>query len=269
MSDSSPPRNTSTIQSVDRAVEVLELLAHLGASRVTDVAAALGIHKSTAHRLLATLERRGLVEQEVDTARYRLGLGLSQLASSVSADLDLRRITRPVCEQLALRARESVTLDVLEGDEINHVDQIDGSSAVVSVNWLGRRSPLHCTASGKVFLTYSLPSLRERVLTDELKAYTDHTITSSDELDRDLEDTRRRGYSQAVEELEVGLVAVAAPIHYADGMVVAALGISGPLHRLSLERLPQLGQLLVGAAEQASWRLGYREQYAGDGSTAP
>ena len=141
--------NETGVRSVDRAVSILDALAQ-GESRTgAEIARELRVHRSTALRLLGTLERHGLVERDQRTARYRLGRRLPQLASVVTGEFDLRYLARPVCERLAAAVGETATLDVLVGDVIVPIEQATASTSVVSVNWLGRRTPVHCTASGK------------------------------------------------------------------------------------------------------------------------
>jgi DNA-binding IclR family transcriptional regulator len=253
-------REGPLVQSVDRAVEILELLAREGWIGATDVARALEIHKSTAFRLLATLERHGLVEQSAQTSKYRLGARLPQLASAVTADLDLRRHAHPICERLAEQVGETVTLDLFENGDVVHIDQITRSSSVVSINWLGRRTPFHCTASGKVFLAFIPDDLGGRVLARKLKSYTPHTVIDHAELERQLEQIRKVGYGYTTEELEIGLNALAAPVRSADGQVIAAIDLSGPSHRLSVDGLAGFGELTRDAADEVSRRLGYRTE---------
>jgi IclR family acetate operon transcriptional repressor len=254
MSNSGEPR--AAVQSVDRALTILEILEREGWMGVTDLAAELGIHKSTAFRLLATLEQRGLVEQHVETQKYRLGFALVRLAGAVRAGLDLTRSARPVCEWLSERTGETVNLAVLEGGEVVNIDQVNLSSSVVSVDWLGRRTGLHATSTGKVFLA-SLPDrVREDVLRGELARMTDRTVTDPGRLRAELDAIRRRGWSATEEELELGLNAVAAPVHGADGSVLAAICVSGPAFRLTHDRIDDVGSLTADAAQQVSRRLG-------------
>ncbi len=144
----------SGVRSVDRAVTILDVLALGGWRTGAEIARELHVHRSTALRLLGTLERHALVERDNKSAKYRLGPRLPQLASVVTGESDLRSIARPVCEALAGALSETVTLDVLVGDEIVPIEQATGSTSVVSVNWLGRHTPVHCTASGKVILAF-------------------------------------------------------------------------------------------------------------------
>src|SRR3712207_1428155 len=147
-------RGSTFIQSVDRAISVMEFLSRRGWSGVTEVANELNIHKSTAYRLLTTLRDRGLVEQDAATEKYRLGFGLVLLASTVRADLDILRCARPVCERLSERTQETVTVAVLEGDDAVVMHQTISRSSALGVDWTGRPTPLHATAAGKIFLAY-------------------------------------------------------------------------------------------------------------------
>ena len=246
------------IRSVDRAVAILDLLAQDGWRAGAEVARELGVHRSTALRLLGTLERHALVERDPRTAKYRLGRRLPQLARVVSGELDLRHVARPVCEALAASSGETVTLDVLDGDEIVPIEQSTGSTAFVSVNWLGRRTPVHCTASGKVILAFAADPLRQRVLARPLVPMTPRSISDVAELEKQVAAAREGGFARTFEELEVGLDAIAAPVFSTDGEVVAAIDVSGPAHRLQAGGGPDLVGLTREAASDLSRRLGYR-----------
>jgi IclR family transcriptional regulator, acetate operon repressor len=243
---------------VDRAVAILDLLARDGWSAGAEVARGLGVHRSTALRLLSTLERHALVERDPHTSKYRLGRRLPQLASVVTGELDLRFVARPVCEQLAAAVGETVTLDVLDADQIVPIEQATGSTSVVSVNWLGRRTPVHCTASGKVILAFAQTSVRERLLARPLDAQTPHTIVNRGQLEEQLAAALEEGFARTFQELEMGLNAIAAPVYSAQGDVVAAIDISGPAHRLREGERPELVELTRDAAADLSRRLGYR-----------
>src|SRR5690348_12768399 len=173
------------VRSVERAISILDLLAQGGWRTGADVARELHVHRSTALRLLGTLERHALVERDQRTARYRLGRRLPQLASVVTGEFDLRYVARPVCEQLAAAAGETATLDVLVGDVIVPIEQATASTSVVSVNWLGRRTPVHCTASGKAIAAFAAAEVRERLAELPLDRVTPHTITEPTELEAD------------------------------------------------------------------------------------
>ena len=183
---------------------------------------------------------------------------MAQLASVVTGESDLRSLARPVCEALAAALGETVTLDVLVAGEIVPIEQATASTSVVSVNWLGRRTPVHCTASGKVILAFGPPAIRERLLARPLERSTAHTIMGRAELEAQLGEALKDGFARTYEELEVGLDALAAPVFAASGEVVAALDVSGPSHRLRAEGRPELVRLTLDAAADLSRRLGFR-----------
>jgi DNA-binding IclR family transcriptional regulator len=249
-----------SLQSVNRALTALELVADAGELGVSELGRQLGVHKATASRLAAVLADRGLLERDPVTERYRIGFGLVRLAGAAMSGLDLVRLARPIMETLAERAREASNLGVRSGDDVVYVDQIAGSRSIVTVSWVGRRTPLHCTSNGKVVLAWADEPDRERLLAGPLESYTKHTVTDPDTLRRELESIRRRGYAQAVEELEEGLNAVAAPVRQADGRVIAALGVSGPAFRMHAVDVPRMGLLTAEAAQAVSRQLGYLER---------
>lgn len=250
-------RNTpSTVQSVDRAVSILEILARTGDVGVTELAKELGVHKSTAFRLVAALERRDLVEQNVGRGKYRLGPGILRLAGASSSRLDVVQECRVVCAALAKRTGETVNLAVLSAGAALYMHQAAGSSALHSHNWVGQRIPLHATSNGKVLLSaLDLAELRRQL--PSLPAYTARTITTLAALERELDDVREQGHAFAIDELEIGLSAVAAPVRDIHGEVLASMSISGPTFRLDPERLPELAEAVTAAANEVSRRLGW------------
>lgn len=234
---------------VDRVVTVLELLAEApDGLRVTDVARALDVHKATASRLLATLSARRVLDRD-PSGRYRLGPAFLRFAASALTGLEMVSQARPDLEVLSRRTGETVNLAILDGTEVVYIDQVTGDHAIVAGNWVGRRSPVHCSSSGKVLLAFGEPAMRERVLDGPLEARASHTVTDPQRLRSLLEDVRRRGYARSVSELEDGLTTVAAPV-FARGDLVAAVSVSGPSFRLPPRDLPQLGKLAIdtGAA---------------------
>jgi len=236
----------------------MELLARRGWSGVTEVSRELDIHKSTAYRLLTTLRDRGLVEQDAATEKYRLGFGLMLLARAVSADLDILRCARPVCERLSECTRETVTIAVLEGDDAVVIHQSLSRASALNVDWTGRHTPLHATAAGKIFLLYMPEDQLLRVLEGPLELFTENTIVDQAGLRDHIKEIRGTGYGYTFEELETGLNAVGAPIHSSDGAVVGAVSVSGPAFRLSPADLPEIGELSKQAATEISRCLGFQ-----------
>jgi DNA-binding IclR family transcriptional regulator len=244
------------VQSVDRALTILGILARLGEAGVTEIAGELGVHKSTAFRLVATLEQHGMVEQNEERGKYRLGFGVLRLAGATTARLDVVQEARPICRKLAADSGETVNIAVLSDRSALYLDQVAGQSALQSHNWVGQHIPLHATSNGKVLLTgLSSAELDNRL--PRLAAYTSTTVTSKARLRKELAEVREQGYAVAVDELEVGLTAIAAPIHNAHGDVIASLSVSGPTFRLNEARVKELVPAVQDAADEVSRRLGY------------
>ncbi len=245
------------VQSVDRAVAILEILARDGEAGVTEVARELGVHKSTASRLLAALDRRDLVAQDEGRGWFRLGVGIVRLAGAASVRLDVVQESRPVCRMLAQEVGETVNLAILSGRDVLYLDQVAGPAALSPHNWAGKRIPLHATSDGKVLLAHRPEAELTGYLTPPLARFTDRTITDPHEFPRVLAEVRRRGYATAVDELEAGLTAVAAPVRDAEGHVAASVSASGPSFRIPAERIPILAGAVRRAAAEASRRLGW------------
>ena len=256
MSNTRTADSGAAVQSVDRAMTILTVLARLGQAGVSEIAGELGVHKSTAFRLLSTLEGHDIVEQTEDRGKYRLGMGLSRLAGASSARLDLVQQARPVCRQLAADCLETVNVAVLSESSALYVDQVSGGSMLPSHNWVGQHIPLHATSNGKVLLSGLEREEAERRLT-ELPAYTQQTVTDRAVLLQQLEVVRDQGYAVAADELEVGLTALAAPVRSAHGDVIASVSVSGPTFRLTDDRVRDLVPAVVAAGAEVSRRLGW------------
>jgi len=181
------------VQSVDRALGILEVLARVGEAGVTEIANELDVHKSTAFRLVATLEAHRLVEQTSDRGRYRLGAGILRLAGATTARLDLVQEARPICRQLASDTGETVNIAVLSESSALYLDQVAGSSALQPHNWVGQHIPLHATSNGKVLLSglddADLDTLLDTVL-GTLATYTPQTIPGRAALRAELDRVR-------------------------------------------------------------------------------
>jgi DNA-binding IclR family transcriptional regulator len=185
-----------------------------------------------------------------------LGVGLLRLAGATSARLDVVQEARPLCKQLASATGETVNLATLSGSSALYLDQVAGPSALQPHNWVGQHIPLHATSNGKVLLSSLTPERLDEVL-HGLPAYTELTITKRSALRGELDVVREQGYAVAVDELEVGLTAVAAPLRNAHSDVIASLSVSGPTFRLGPEKLDRVVPLLLRAAEEISHRLGW------------
>jgi DNA-binding IclR family transcriptional regulator len=245
-----------SVHSVNRAISILQVLALRGPTTVTEIATELNVHKSTIFRLLSTLDARGLVDQNGTRGRYQLGYGVVQLAAGATRKLDLSVISRRVCEALAEEVGETVDIAINDDNAVLSIDQVIGSAAMTTVNWVGRRTPIHATAPGKVFLAHMSPTQRADALTPTLERFTEHTITSRRELEEQLQTVRDQGYGSTVEEYEIGLAAVSAPIRDLEGHVVAAVSLSGPTFRINRETIPGVAEHVMAAAVEISQRNG-------------
>jgi DNA-binding IclR family transcriptional regulator len=246
------------VQSVDRAVTVLEILAREGHAGVSEVAAEIGVHKSTAFRLLAALEERDLVEQNTERGKYQLAFGILRLASAIPARLDMTRQAQPVLDDLAQRLYETINLAVVREHYAVNVQQAFSSSAVATQNWVGQLTPLHATSSGKVLLAFMPEEQRDAVLDKAgLPRLTEHTVTSRKALLAQLAEVREHGFATTFEELEIGLNGAAAPVRDHTGTVVGALSASGPAYRFDRARIEETHEAVKQAAHQISQRMGW------------
>ena len=249
---------TSAVQSIERAIAILKAFSlekeELG---VTELSRKLDLHKSTVSRLLTSLQREGLVEENMVTRKYRLGMGLVTLGGLVLQRLDVTQAGRPLMQKLAEASQETVILAVKDGDEAVSVAQIPSSQLVKHIEWIGRRTPLHCTAVGKVLLAYSPGTEQKAFIASGLTRYTPDTIADPDVLCQHLAQVRQQGFATDQGEFEVGLNAIAAPIYAHTGGAVAALSISGPAFRLSPERFPALTEDVLHTAHTLSRQLGH------------
>jgi IclR family acetate operon transcriptional repressor len=228
----------ATYQSAER---VLALLTSFDDSRVeqgvTELAQAIGVHKSTASRLAVVLERTGLLRRH--GRRYRLGTETIRLGTLALRSMDFVETMRPAMEKLSRQTGETINLAIPDGTGILNVAEIPATYILsCSSGWIGRRTQPHAVANGKILLAYAAIPLPA-----ELERYTERTITSPGDLARELAAVRARGYATAISELEDGLVAVATPVFDSAGGCIAALSVSGPEFRLRPERLAELGRL--------------------------
>lgn len=247
----------SSLQSVDRALQVLELLASWGAGGVTELATEIGVHKSTAFRLLGALEAREMVQQDTERGKYRLGFGVVRLARRVNAGLELSEQARPLTEALAQELGESINVAVMREHYAVNVVQSRGQASVVTQNWIGQLTPLHATSSGKILLAHLDRPTQAEQLGRKLDRFTQNTKTDARSLRRELDEIVRQGHAISYGELEIGLNAVAVPVLGEDGRVIAALSASGPAYRLSPERIGEVLDDVTESAAELSRRMGH------------
>jgi len=249
-------KSAAAVQSVDRALVVLEILGSLGTAGVTEIAAELGVHKSTVSRLIAVLESRGFVEQLSDRGKYRLGFTVVRLAGSTSARMDLAKASQPFCDELAALTGETTNVAILDGDRIINIVETIGSAEIALRSWVGQSCPAHATSSGKILLTSLSQNELRGLLPDRLAVFTERTVATRAALEQDLLSYSRAGWASVCDELEVGLNAVAAPVFDHTGKIIAALSVSGPGYRLQTADFEGVAQQTMAAAARISRRLG-------------
>ncbi|MGH2407823.1 MAG: IclR family transcriptional regulator [Candidatus Limnocylindrales bacterium] len=251
-------RSLAGAQVVDRVVDILETFPRLGPELgVSDVSRALGLKKATTHRILASLLRRGIVAQNATTRRYRLGMKLWELGQLATSQVDWGERVKPFLQELTDVSGETTHLAVLNDGQVLYVEKVESSRSLRMPSQVGRRLPVHCTGVGKALVAF----LPEEVLAGLLSrrgmpAFTPNTITELERLREELERVRRRGYAVDDQEIEEGLVCVAAPVRDHTGHVVAATSIAGPSSRLRPETIVMHAAEVVAAANSMSLALG-------------
>lgn len=244
-------------QAVDRAAQLLiEVARNRDPVSFADLAAASGLAKSTTSRLLTALERNGLIRRDV-AGRFLPGGVFLSFAWRGGAEADLVALAQPMLAGLGEVTGETINLGVArDGGQVEQIAQVDSRYLIGGTNWVGLRVPLHCAALGKVLLAFGgaeLPAGR-------LERRTRRTITSRTELARALAEVRERGFAITTEELEPGLIAVAAPVFAGSDSIVAALSVSGPANRLAGEQLTAAAGSCLAAARSLSALLGYQQE---------
>jgi DNA-binding IclR family transcriptional regulator len=249
--------NTGT-QAIDRAAALVATVVRADEPiSFGDLQDESGLPKSTTSRLLTALERTELIERN-DAGSYVAGPLFWLYATRHDPWDELVRLARPTLETVGDETRETVHLSVARGDRVVQVAQVDSTYLLGSRDWTQVDVPEHCSALGKVLLAYGVLDLP----TGTLARLTPRTVTDRAALRRELEQVVRRGYTSTVDELEIGLTGVAAPVRGVEGDVVAALGISGPSQRL-VDRRDEVGRLLNDRAEQLSRLLRRRTRNEG------
>ena len=249
--------DANSVFALRRGLSILDTFSgREGDLGVNEIARLAGMHKSTVSRLCATLENAGYLERDGGTSRFRLGARIYQLAGS-SPTTDVRIVARPLMLELVETSRETATLGVREGSHIVTIDVVDGLNFMRMATRVGMRTQMHASAVAKAILAFMQADELDELLRDwPLTALTPNTITDLDALRDTLAEVRQRGYALDLEELEVGLRCVAAPIRDPAGDVVAGVSISGPRHRMTDDAIRRFGPLVRAAGEQISARLG-------------
>ncbi len=253
-----PVRGRKRLSSVANAMRLLKAFSddesEIG---ISELAQRLGLAKCTVHRLASTLIEQRVLEQNPHNARYRLGLLMFELGALVRRKMDVSAEASPLLKALMEKTGETVYLTVLDDYTALYVNRVESRRAIRSGYGHGTRAPLHCTALGKALLAHQAAAYIDAVIARGLPRRTAATITQPAALRRELETIRARGYALEDEEVEPGLRGIAAGVRNDAGDVIAAIGISGPAHRLTRKTLAACARDLIDAADSISRRLGY------------
>jgi DNA-binding IclR family transcriptional regulator len=254
-----------SVRSVDRALAILEQLAHgSGGLGDSDLAEPLDLHRSTVHRLLAVLERNGFVERDPNAPKYRLGWRSFALGIAAASQINLIDYARKYVAQLVETTGEAAHMGVLLQGRLISIVSVASPHVTKVPSTVGRQLPLHCTSQGKAILAFLGSERRER----ELDGYNFHplsknTIVSTERFLGELALISSRGYAIDNEEYEECLRCVAAPVQDSAGAIIGAISVAGPTHRITGSRLPALGREVMRVANGLSISLRQDEQTAG------
>jgi DNA-binding IclR family transcriptional regulator len=246
------------IQSIQRATKILrsftEAEPELG---VIELSKRLDLHKSTVSRILTTLQGEGLVSQNPETGKYRLGVGLVSLAGVALGRLNVRGVTQPHLNGLVEISQETVNVVLQDGRECVNVERVASPKQIRYVGWIGRRMPLHCTAAGKVLLAFMEPDEREDLLSGSLTNYTNKTVTDNSRMIADLSRVCQQGYAIVHEEFEDEFSAIAAPVFNHARKIAGVISISGPTFRMGPGQIERFIRPLLETANTVSAEMGY------------
>jgi DNA-binding IclR family transcriptional regulator len=245
-------------RAVHRVLSILKTFSGERAGlNLTEVSRRVGLSKATAHRLLRVLEQEGFLTRSAENGEFQLGPEIIVLGARALANVDLRGVARQELRFLSETSGDDASLESLVGTEVLILDEVRGQNLLGLTTEVGTRWPAHATATGKVLLAFAEEPMAKPH--GGLAAATTHTITSWKRWTETLAEVRDRGYATNLEELVYGYSSVAAPVRDRGGKVVAAVSLGGSTHRVTRDRIPELGKLVMEAAARISDRLGHRK----------
>ncbi len=256
--DTADANGRTSLSSVSNALKMMNAFSNetneLG---ITELAKALDVAKSTAHRIASTLVSDGFLEKNPVSDKYRLGLALFRLGALVRRRMNVSYESRPMLMDLRARTNETILLAIPDEDQILYAFHLESSHAIRMRSDIGVRKPMVCTAEGQVMLAFMPESSRTPILQSPIKQRTAQTITDPVALKAKLDTIRLHGYSLEDQESEVGMRSIAAPIYNSERTVVGCVALAGPVIRMKDELIPSLANQVIETAIQISRRLGY------------
>lgn len=249
----------SRLSSVAAAARVLKCFSEFEPEiGISTLSKRLSLAKSTVHRLATTLTAEGMLDQNPETGKYRLGINLFILGALVRRRLDVSNLSQPFLTALREQCGETVHLAVLNETSVLYLYNLESREAIRMKSYIGTMKPAFCTSEGRAIVAFGGNDLINRILKSPLQKRTEGTVIDPIELHKTFTDVRALGYAIDDEESETGMRGIAAPLRDSAGGVVAAIGIGGPSQRLTLKKLRGLSPLLINTANAISAQLGYR-----------
>lgn len=256
---SGPGKPTNTVQALDRAIDLLKLLAEIDEATLTEIALRVGMAPSTAHRLLVTLQHHGIVDFDEARQRWMIGVEAFRVGSSFIRRTHVAEAGREVMQELMLMTGETANIASYDGGDVVFLSQVETHNEIRAFFRIGTRGPMHASGIGKALLAQMSRAQVEEVMKKRgLTSFTPKTLSSPSRLHEDLASIRKRGWSIDDEERTLGMRCIAAPIFNAHGEAFAGISISGPAVRLSDEKLAEFGPLVKNAAARITAAIGGR-----------
>jgi DNA-binding IclR family transcriptional regulator len=246
------------VQALDRAFAVLDQLASGRTPQsLAEISESLQLHKSTVHRFLMVLEHHRMIER-TGRGKFRLGLRLLEYSTHVLEQHDLRETAEPHLRRLVAEVEETAHLCVMDQDQIVYLNKIEPSRSIRMISRVGSTSPIHCTAAGRAMLAaYAPDTVKERLKRVTLRQFTAKTIRTHEELLKEIDRTRRRGFGIDDGEREEGVRCLGVAILAPDRLPIAAISISGPPFRITKQKVPEIVQRLQHCARAIQRESGY------------
>ena len=249
---------TGKVQSIERAIKIMNCFTDKNPElKLTEISDMLDLNKSTIHGIINTLKDGGLIDQNEENQKYRLGLNLVNYASRVLKSIDIREVAHPVIKRLCDEVNETVHLGILDGTEIVYIDKVESNQSIRIFTTIGTRYHAYCTAIGKSILSDLTNEAVLRLLPDALPRYTEYTKTSKEEILEEIIGVRTKGYALDLEENVEGLKCIGAPIFNHEGRVKYSISVSGPVQRMTDEKFEMIIGKVKVAAQEISEKLGY------------
>lgn len=251
------PEAPATVQALERALDMLDLLAARPNLTLSEVAERAGQPPSTTHRILHTLAARGMVESDPATQGWNIGPASFRLGSAFMRRSGLVERARPILRGLMEHTGETANLGIPNGDAVLFISQVETTETIRAFFPPGTRSPLHASGIGKALLAFGRPAVLDAMLSGPgLQRFTDQTLTDPEALRADLARIRHRGFSLDDEEKTRGMRCIAAPVFDLTGEAVAGISVSGPAHRIQPEHVKTLGAAVTAAAAALTEAMG-------------